>query len=67
MIVVYPARPVVVAWLKTIFTMSKYGFMISIILVVLIGLVAAAMNRFRVQEASIIEGQESQRTGSGEC
>jgi len=67
MIVVYPAQPVVVAWLKTIFTMSKYGFMISIILVVLIGLVTAAMNRFRVQEASMIDGQESQRTGSGEC
>ena len=59
MIVVYPARPVVVAWLKTIFTMSKYGFMIAIILVVLVGLVAAAMNRFKVQEAAIMDDQKT--------
>jgi hypothetical protein len=64
MIVVYPARPAVVAWLKTIFTMSKYGFMISIILVVLVGLVAAAMNRFKVQEAATIDDQKSRRTES---
>lgn len=64
MIVVYPARSAVVAWLKTIFTMSKYGFMISIILVVLVGLVAAAMNRFKVQEAATIDDQKSRRTGS---
>ena len=59
MIVVYPARPAVVAWLKTIFTMSKYGFMIAIILVVLVGLVAAAMNRFKVQEAAIMHDQKT--------
>lgn len=51
MIVVYPVRPVAVAWLKTIFTMNKYGFAILIILLVLIGLIKAAMNRFEVQEA----------------
>jgi len=50
MLVVYPAQPMVVAWLKAIFTITKYGFMILIILVVLIGFVAAAINRFRVQE-----------------
>ena len=59
MIVVYPAQPAVVAWLKTIFTMSKYGYAIPLILVVLIGLVAAARNRFRVQEALVIDSQQS--------
>ena len=54
MIVVYPARPVAVAWLKTVFTMSKYGFAIPIILLMLIGLIKAAMNRFEVQEAVTI-------------
>jgi hypothetical protein len=66
-IAVYPAQPVAVAWMKTISTMSKYGFMLSIILVVLIGLFAAAMNRFKVQEAATIDGQKSRRTGSGAC
>jgi hypothetical protein len=49
LIVAYPARPAWVAWLKTIFTMSKYGFGIVIILFLLIGLVIAGRNRFRVQ------------------
>jgi hypothetical protein len=48
-IMVYPSRPVVVAWLKTIFTMSKYGFGAMIILLILIGLIKAAMNRFAIQ------------------
>ena len=56
MILIYPARPVVLAWLKTLFTLSKYGFMILIILVVLIGLVAAAMNGFKVREAGATNG-----------
>jgi len=51
MIVIYPAQPELVAWLKTIFTMSKYGFAIPIVLLILIGLIKAAMNRFQVQEA----------------
>jgi len=54
MIVVYPARPVAVAWLKTIFTMIKYGFAIPIILLLLIGLIKAAMNRFKIQGAVAI-------------
>jgi len=66
-IAVYPAQPVAVAWMKTISTMSKYGFMILIILVVLISLVAAARNRFKAQEAATIDGQKSRRTGSGAC
>ena len=49
LIVVYPARPAWVAWLKTIFTLSKYGFGIVIILFLLAGLALAARNRFKVQ------------------
>ena len=49
LIVAYPSRPVWVAWLKTISTLSKYGFMIVIVLFLLIGLVLAARNRFKVQ------------------
>ena len=47
--VAYPSRPAWVAWLKTIFTLSKYGFGIVIILFLLIGLALAARNRFKVQ------------------
>ena len=54
MIVAYPARPVAVAWLKTIFTMIKYGFAIPIILLIVIGLYKAARNRFKIQEAVTI-------------
>lgn len=64
MIVIYPARPGAIAWLKTIFTMSKYGFMISIILVVLMGLVAAAMNGFKVKKAEAADDQKSGHAGS---
>jgi hypothetical protein len=55
MIVVYPARPVIAGWLKTIFTMSKYGFAIPIILIILIGLIKAVANRFEVQEAVTVK------------
>jgi hypothetical protein len=50
MIVVYPAQPVALAWLKTIFTMIKYGFMIPIIFLIVIGLFIAARNRFKIQK-----------------
>jgi hypothetical protein len=56
MMVVYPARPVVVAWLKTIFTTNKYGFAILIILLILTGLVKAAINGFKVQRAVTVGG-----------
>jgi hypothetical protein len=51
MVVVYPARPVIIAWLKMIFTMSKYGFAIPILLLFATGLIKAAMNKFKVQAA----------------
>ena len=49
LIAAYPSRPVWLAWLKNIFTLSKYGFGIVIILLLLIGMVLAGKNRFRVQ------------------
>jgi hypothetical protein len=49
LIVAYPSRPAWVAWLKTIFTLSKYGFGIVIILLLLIALALAAKSRFKIQ------------------
>jgi hypothetical protein len=49
LIVVNPSRPAWIAWLKTTFTLSKYGFGIVIILLILVLLFKAGMNRFRVQ------------------
>jgi hypothetical protein len=50
-ILVYPAQPTVVAWLSTISTTSKYIMGIPIVLLLVIGLVKAALNKFKVQEA----------------
>jgi len=55
MILVYPARPTVVAWLSTISTMGKYIMGVPIVLLLVIGLVKAAMNRFKVQEAVTVD------------
>ncbi len=52
MIAVHPARPAALAWLKMLFTMTKYGFVLLIGLAVVIGLGAAAMKGFRVQEGA---------------
>jgi uncharacterized membrane protein len=49
LILAYPARPVALAWLSTAFTTSKYGSIVLILLPLLIGLVKAGMNRFKVQ------------------
>jgi len=51
MILVYPAQPTIVAWLSTISTTAKYIMGVPIVLLLLIGLVRAIMNRFKVQEA----------------
>jgi hypothetical protein len=45
----------VVAWLSTISTMGKYIIGIPIVLLLVIGLAKAAMNRFKVQEAVTID------------
>ena len=55
MILVYPAQPTAVAWLSTLSTMSKYLMGILIVLLLLIGLGKAAMNRFKVQEAVTVD------------
>ncbi len=52
LIVIYPTSVVAIAWLKTLFTISKYAYGIPMIVTLLIGLIHAAMNRFKVQEAS---------------
>jgi hypothetical protein len=49
LIVAYPSRPAWIAWLKSIFTLSKYGFGMVIILLILILLVKVGINRFKVQ------------------
>lgn len=51
MIVVYPAQPAVVAWLRAINTLGKYFSGVVIIALLLIGLVKAAMNGFKLQQA----------------
>jgi hypothetical protein len=49
MLSVYPARSPIVAWLSSICTMTKLSLAGIVILLVLVGLVKAAMNRFRIQ------------------
>lgn len=49
LILSYPAQPTVVAWLSTISTTGKYIMGIPIVLLLVIGLVKAAMNRFKIQ------------------
>jgi hypothetical protein len=52
MLSVYPARPTLVAWLSTVGTTTKYIFFYASCLLVLVGLVKAAMNGFRKQAVS---------------
>lgn len=49
MISVYPVQLTPIAWLSTIGTMSKMTTGFMIILLVLIGLIKAIMNRFKIQ------------------
>jgi hypothetical protein len=49
LILVYPAQPVALAWLSTAFTTSKYSSTVLILVPLLIGLVKAGMNGFKVQ------------------
>lgn len=49
MLTVYPAQPTIVAWLSTVGTTTKYFFIYVSFLLVLVGLVKAALNRFRMQ------------------
>ena len=49
LLTVYPAQPAVVSWLSTVCTMSKMSFLGMSTLLILGGLVKAAMNRFKKQ------------------
>jgi len=50
LLTVYPAQPAVVAWLSTVCTISKMSFLGMSTLLILVGLVKAAMNRFKKPE-----------------
>jgi len=49
MLSIYPAQSAIVAWLSSICTMTKLSLAGIVILLVLVGLVKAGMNRFRMQ------------------
>lgn len=49
LLLLYPDQPTAVAWLAAIFTMGKYIMGVVIVLLLVMGLVKAASNRFRVQ------------------
>jgi len=49
MLSIYPSTPSALAWISTIFTMLKWLFVIPTALLLLYGLVKAAMNKFQVQ------------------
>lgn len=49
MLMTYPSKPEIVAWLTMLFGSLKWGFFAITIGLVLVGLVRAAMNRFRKQ------------------
>jgi hypothetical protein len=49
LIAVHPRQLITIAWLKTIFTTAKYCLAVPLLLVVVIGGVMAARNRFRLQ------------------
>jgi hypothetical protein len=55
MILLYPSRPAVVAWLSTIFSAGKGIFGVALCLLLLTGLILAAVNRFRVQQEAAID------------
>lgn len=50
LIIFYPSQLTILAWMRTIFTASKYGFGVLIILTILFGLIKAAKNKFKIQK-----------------
>lgn len=48
-VMVYPSKPIAIAWFKSIFTMAKYSFGVFIILIILISLIKAIKNKFKIQ------------------
>jgi hypothetical protein len=53
MLMLYPSKPEVLAWITMLFGSLKWGFFAITIGLVLAGLVKAASNRFRKQAESI--------------
>jgi hypothetical protein len=51
MLMMYPSKPEIVAWLTMLFGSLKWGFFVITMGLVLVGLVRAALNRFRKQPA----------------
>ena len=49
MLMMYPSKPAIVAWLAMLFGSLKWGFFVITIGLVLMGLMRAALNRFRKQ------------------
>ena len=49
MLLMYPSRPAILAWLTMLFGSLKWGSFLVTIALVLVGLVKAAVNRFRKQ------------------
>jgi hypothetical protein len=52
MLMMYPSKPEVMAWLTMLFGSLKWAFFLLTMGLVLVGLVRAAMNRFRKQTGS---------------
>ena len=50
MLSIYPSTPSALAWMSTIFTMLKWLFAVASVLLILYGLIKAAMNGFKKQE-----------------
>ena len=53
MLLMYPSQPEIMAWLTMLFGSIKWGFFVITVGLVLVGVVKAAMNRFRKQGMSI--------------
>jgi hypothetical protein len=49
MLIMYPAQPEIMAWITMLFGSLKWAFFVITVGLVLVGLVRAAMNRFRKQ------------------
>lgn len=49
MLATYPSKPALLAWLTMIFGSLKWGFFLVTVVLVLVGLIRAAMNGFRKQ------------------
>jgi hypothetical protein len=49
MLAIYPSKPAIVAWITMIFGSLKWGFAFASIILAFLGLVKAALNRFRKQ------------------